>query len=86
MYVDVCVCAHVYKCPRRPGEGVSVPGAGVSDTCEPLSVVLGTDNVGPLPVQQAFLTMDSTFLVPPYLTLRLKLLNKITYSKFTQML
>lgn len=43
MWMLVCcrVCfAHVHKCPRRPGEGVSVPGAGVSDTSEPLSAVL----------------------------------------------
>lgn len=69
--MDVCVCERVHNCPPRPGEGVSVPGAWVSGNFEPLSVVLGIDNVGSLQEQQALLAMESTFLAPLHFILRL---------------
>lgn len=33
---------HMCKCLRRPEEGSRFSGAGVTDTCGPLDVVLGT--------------------------------------------
>lgn len=34
VYVSVCMCSEC-GCPQRPGEGIKVPGAGVTRDCEP---------------------------------------------------